>query len=1129
MEEQLLQAVQIASSPAGQNPNIVQDALTFLEQVKLNSQEVWSPAWNIFAARSKETQKSLHSHQQRLFGLSLVTDFLENKISTQNDPSQAIAFLQSAALKHFDEEYIGGSGEDGAVYVKNKFAQFLSGLLVQAYGLPPPFTLLPDLVGRMRTHNASSSSALNPTSTDMVLRLLHEISVNLGSDATLRAVRSRERVARDTAIRDEIRSSQATGIADAVWKVIEESFAKTQELASAPTSSTDGQGWNMTKSVEITCGACEVIGDYASWIDISLVVTPDTVNLLSRLLQDNNPNIRSAASDALNGIVSKGMKSPDKMTLLRILNLTTMVGDLERKTRKPEGVSELPDEEVIFREHLAKLANAVAVEIAKVVEDNSAPSDLRSEADEMLLSHMHLVLDFLTDEYDEMADHVMSCISVVLTIYKRLQRQSTIAQAQATGLPATQGTLTPEKSNLLSRLMGIILIKMKFDEDSEWKGTHDEEEDEDDDDETAKFLQLRKQLQQHAASIAGIDESLFSAPTISLIYETLNACDAFLNNTGPEVSWQRAELALFAVYFVGEILTTSTLQPKAAVGPMSFVSVPANTPKSVRNKPPEGFLLSLTLNQLGEVTQRFYESKISAYRHSAVQMQYFDCSVRYAAFFSVRPEMLADALTPFLDWRGIHNDSKSVRCRTDYLFLRFVKETREHIQSTYVQGILESMRSVLVVSAKIAPVGQGEDPFEEALKKSAVFDRQLDLFEACGVLLQLLRQTPDTQMAMLKALIDPLSNQFRQAVEARLTDENNLEAVLQIHHLFFALANLAKGFPDISPSSSAQTLPWMGLFKEIIEQMLTTLQTGSLSSFKVIRDAARGAFSRMVSTTGFIALPYVPSLLQILLPRLSENELLDFYSFLGLITAKYKIDLASVMDEMLDSLLDRTFYFLNQDVSGTDDVVIREQLIKGYVTFLSTLIGAGLDEVLRSDRNQSKLETVLQSLVFYATNSPPATVRNIANVMTRLVTLWLEKITPNGSMGSPTLPSTNGNGNAANAQITTPRLPLPGFEQFVYSTFVGLIFEIPSKPSFDFNDAQSQIALAELCSLSKAIYQKRGQEFVDMLLTAYFPSINCPSELANEFVLALQKQETREFKKSLERFILRSRSSTNVV
>lgn len=80
MEEQLLQAVSIASNGpiAGQDPSIVQQALRFLEQVKQNAHEVWSPAWNVFIERSKDSGKPLHDHQQRIFCLSLVSDFLED-------------------------------------------------------------------------------------------------------------------------------------------------------------------------------------------------------------------------------------------------------------------------------------------------------------------------------------------------------------------------------------------------------------------------------------------------------------------------------------------------------------------------------------------------------------------------------------------------------------------------------------------------------------------------------------------------------------------------------------------------------------------------------------------------------------------------------------------------------------------------------------------------------------------------------------------------------------------------------------------------------------------------------------------------------------------------------------------
>lgn len=961
----------------------------------------------------------------------------------------------------------------------------------------------------------------------MVLRMLHETSITLGSDVTLRAVRSRERIARDTAIRDEIRVSQATEIAEVAWKVIEESYAKAQELVSRGAPPADEQGWTSQRAVDLTCRAATVVGDYASWIDISLVVTPRTVDILYRLLQTDVAPVRSAAADTLVEIVSKGMKPPDKITLLRILNLTSSVGDLEQRSRRQPGAEELPDEEVSFREHLAKLANCVAAELARVVEDTSAGQEIRLEADQTLLSHLSLILDFLTDEFDEVAEAVLGCIGITLTMYKRLRRQSGSGDTAPNGQPsehAALAILSTEKLQFLARLMNTLLVKMKFDDESEWDGTHgDENGDDSEDEEVAKFLSLRKQLQQHAASIATIDESLFSVPTLSLIIETLNACDAQLTNGGPPVSWQRAELALFAVYFSGEVLSAGQGPVRAGVSATSFVIVPAATPKATRSKPPEGFYLNLTLNPLGEMVQRFYQSQISNICQGAVQMQYFDCAVRFTSFFAVRPDMLPDALQPFLDWRGIHNENNAVRNRANYLFLRFVKDTREQLPASYVRGILESMQDVLVVKASLPVVGPTEDPLEEALKKSSAFDYQLDLFEACGVLLHLLKQTPDEQMMLLEALVKPLSTQLQRAMQKRQADTSSLETVLEIHHLFFSLSNLAKGFPDISPSSSSQSAPWMQVFKGVTEQFLSALAAADLSSFRVVRDAARGAFSRMVSTTGSTVLPYVPALLNLMLPRISESELLDFMSFLQLITAKYKTDVVPILDELLRPLLERTFYFLNQDIAGTDDAVMRATLVRGYITFLSTLVGAGLDNVLRSERNQGQLETVLQSFVFYASNSEPAVVRQIVNVLVRLVNVWLEKTTPDspkqtrgGSGGSTGGGGDAPNGASASRTMAAQSNVLPGFESFAYKTLVPLIFEIPGKPGFDFGDAQSQIALTELGNLAKSVYQRRGPEFVDFLLSVFFPSINCPPELANSFVDALQKVEGKVLKRSLE-------------
>jgi len=81
MEEQLLQAINIASGgvQVGQNPALVQEALAYLEQVKQNTPQVWSPAWNIFVARNGSTSRPMHNQHQRLFCIDLVSSFLEER------------------------------------------------------------------------------------------------------------------------------------------------------------------------------------------------------------------------------------------------------------------------------------------------------------------------------------------------------------------------------------------------------------------------------------------------------------------------------------------------------------------------------------------------------------------------------------------------------------------------------------------------------------------------------------------------------------------------------------------------------------------------------------------------------------------------------------------------------------------------------------------------------------------------------------------------------------------------------------------------------------------------------------------------------------------------------------------
>lgn len=80
MEEQLVQAVQIASNAALlSDTNLVGQALAYIEQVKQATHESWSTGWAIWTARSDDGATPKYDHAVRLFGLNLVDDFLEKR------------------------------------------------------------------------------------------------------------------------------------------------------------------------------------------------------------------------------------------------------------------------------------------------------------------------------------------------------------------------------------------------------------------------------------------------------------------------------------------------------------------------------------------------------------------------------------------------------------------------------------------------------------------------------------------------------------------------------------------------------------------------------------------------------------------------------------------------------------------------------------------------------------------------------------------------------------------------------------------------------------------------------------------------------------------------------------------
>ncbi len=1022
--------------------------------------------------------------------------------------------------------------------ITNKIAQTVTQLVLQSYLPASTPDFLPQLLSLLRTHPPGSPSTsvspapLNAQSTDLLLEVLHELSLSLGSDVTLRVAKNREAMMRDTTVKDAIRASHAGLIAENIWKTFEECVVKLEGVdpssVHAAVAHSGQRSLTPSSAANLLRKTAYVAGDYASWLDIGLMVTPDTVRLLMNLLHHPVPALRTAAADAVLQVVTKGMKAPDKLELLKVLDLTSVISRLEYQTRTAGTHQQMRElgmvasdagsngfvdntgsasssvaarENVEFRERIARLADGVAMELGRIIEETSSAetSNVRANASQLLDAHTDLVLAFLADEDDGPAEMVLPCIQMVLNAYKKVKRKTEEAQ------------LSAQQSQFLRNLTTVTLTKMRYDSDAEWKGLgsedDDEEEDLDDeeeDDDEAAFSQLRKKLQMILASVAGLDEALYSSATQSVIFGTLSRFEQASNGNGAAPTWQEMEMALFATYFFGEILIQASAGGKTGLTAVAFVNTAELSTKQIEgnrkllNRLDQDTLRGLPLSALGETISRLVASSVPSFPHTAVQVQFFECLVRYTAFFTARSSSLQQALVPFLDQRGIHHSKRSVRQRINYLFSRFVRETKQQIPQDFIGTILQSISDVLVVRARLPEVSEGEDPLIKATERAGAFDSQLHLFDLCGILLANLNSSPAQQAELFPPIVGPLSSGLQDAVQRfEASGRSDTVQVLQAHHLILAMSNLAKGFPDASniPSDDINQGPtWITVFKSITEQIMSAVS--SLRQFYIIRDAGRGAFARIVSTIGRAALPFVPTLLDAILSEMTSAELVDSINFLCLIIHKYKDDLRNIMDQLFLVLVERIFFFLNQPATGTDDQLQKLAMQKAYISFIQSLFQSNLDGLLLSDQNQPRLQNILESLVYCASDlSDKPSSKQAIGALGGIVFQW----------GSS----------------------LPGFDTFMYETLVPLVFETPAKPELDLQDAQTQQVIGELASLVKKIYATRSEELLAYLLNVYFPRIGAPTEVAEGMANGLKTLDVKAYRRTLIEFATMIRSSSS--
>ncbi|KAF9961993.1 pre-tRNA nuclear export protein [Modicella reniformis] len=857
-----------------------------------------------------------------------------------------------------------------------------------------------------------------------------------------------------------------------------------------------------------------IVGVYVAWIDISLIVNERFVSLIYSFLLTTS--IRNAAADCLTDIIKKGMKPLDKLQLISILGIVDVLQQVDLSS----------DSE--FRGRVARLVNNLGLQLCQIWQDTNpqANSTYPPTANPTAYSHVSqlvpILLQFLRDEDDNVSEAVFGFLRETLNIFKTIKKAT--------------GSLPQEQKALLRQILESIVMKMKYGENMEWVcvaiaggsesvGTIGEDSIGDED--MLNFLEMRRELKRFYDQIAALSASLTTTFLHSAVTTTLTT---FVNEKASD--WRDLELALYLLYLYGEAI--KGVPQFAVVAP----SIGVNGGKNMNPISPAG----APLTPLGECLFEMCKSGVSAYPHPSVSATFFEIACRYSNFFEICPDCIPDVLEAFVDARGLHHPLLANRTRVWYLFWRFTKDLKVKL-SPFIQTVLTSIRDVLTVEASLPPILAPD--FDLSTYKDQTFETKTYLFEAVGLLISQHSIPAQQQFEYLSVVVNPFLTEIQASLEAcrAIQQSSNgiiggvsgvgagsprhrdLELVWTLHHRLMALGSIAKGFPDVltnkkGVSAGATGGPCAQIFKQVGEITLVALET--LSRFEVIRSAARFTFGRLINCLGQDSQFYLPPLITGLLQECSIMELVEFLPFMGQVAHKFKATIISILNGLLFPLVQKVFFFLNQVPSGTDEAMALVELRKSYLAFLMGLFASELENVLVTEANRQHLNLILQSVLHYAQDMSDVPVSRMAfGILLRAVNSWGSQGENSGGI-TPTVVNDNKSGSVS--PDLSERLEAPGFYQFMYEHIIRITFEVPMKPTFDLQDGQSMLVLGEIAGLQKAMAQKQGDVFLSYLSQVYLPSINCPADLAQEYVQALQQLDTKQFKKYFQVFIQKSRS-----
>lgn len=687
------------------------------------------------------------------------------------------------------------------------------------------------------------------------------------------------------------------------------------------------------------------------------------------------------------------------------------------------------NDESDFTVKLAKLLNGIGVVLVMSWNKLTKVGDHANAAVTLqsIESKLPLLLKFLNSVYDDVSQAIIEFTRDYIQLLKQLPVMN---QSQLSNIEA---------------LLFVVMNKHKYDDSYNFEHEGEDE---------GLFIRYRKQLKVVFDNLAQLDSQIVLKRVQEYVMKTLQQWQV--------APFQDVEAAIYFLYILGEAI------------PVTHGNHFSGSDAKV--------------TAMNEMMSLLATSGVSCHSHVSVILEYFETIVRYEKFFNQLPQHIPDVLTVFMDHRGLRHSNPKVCSRVAYLFSRFVKCLKAHMQN-YTEDILRRLQDHLTLA-----------PYENGMATSMLtLEDQLYLFETAAVLVVCSQFEQQRKQRLMKELLSPVILKYDHLLKqfAVETDKDRQELLAKcLAHAIAVTSRTSKAF------SNQQTMKSCGcvqIYLEALQVFLPVLQVSYQQD--ILQVAVRQFLHRMVVCLEEELLPYIPSAAEFLLKKTDIRSVQEFIPLINQIITKFKLswvfqkEIVPFLQTVFMPIVNVIFEALAVPIDERDQQAAQEKksLQRNYFTFIAAIVTNGITDVIAS-QDTNDVHRVLLTVIHGAVNIPdPVAQKTCFSVLKKLVDLW------GGKDG------------------------LPGFEEFMYKNIVPACFMAPLKDTFDLGDAQSIQALSESALCLKMVLDKRGEELICYLQTEYLPTLDVSPQLVQEYCQALNS-DTKVFKTYVKLFFQRAKS-----